>query len=341
MSRLRRSRASVSTSPGERGGATPPNTATLLALAGIGAGLATLLFLIDLPFDTTAEKDFLARPAALLWFLTIVTQISLWLIAAKLVAGRVGNLRAGIEKNGRTGPLIALVVLNLFILAVLFLFSFDWSWWPFASLPDYPLANRPVKIAVLYFVGVPLTLVPVYGVLLVRARVNSLVAPHKENANATEQVRRDHLVAFFDLREDLRSFLILAGTIVFTATLSVGALRSAILAAAPEDKQLAATFPAEYVLVYGLFFSLMLAAIYVPTYGAVRRFGEAIRNAYMTELDATPTSKEFRDWNEERTKLTEALKLNEGTLSTFRAGAFIAAPLLGSLVSLLLPSVKL
>jgi len=154
-------------------------------------------------------------------------------------------------------------------------------------------------------------------------------------------VRRDHLVAFFDLREDLRLFLILAGTIVFTATLSVGALRSAILAAAPEDKQLAATFPAEYVLVYGLFFSLMLAAIYVPTYGAVRRFGEAIRNAYMTELDATPTSKEFRDWNEERTKLNEALKLNEGTLSTFRAGAFIAAPLLGSLVSLLLPSVKL
>jgi hypothetical protein len=313
----------------------------MLILAAVGAGLATLWMLVDLPFDETAEKDFIARPAALLWFLTIVAQVSLWLIAATLVARRIGYLHKEVGTNGRGRPLPAVVALGLFILAVSFLISFDWSWWPFASLPDYPLANRSIKIALLYAFGVPLTLVPVYGVLLVHARGKSLVALQEGNGRSTDDVRREHLVTFFDLREDLRLFLIAAGAIVFLATLSVGALRSAILAAAPEDKKLAATFPAEYVLVYGLFFSLVLAAIYVPTYGVVRRLGEAIRNALLTKLTATPTSKQFRDWHEERTSLDKALGLDAGALSGFKAGAFIAAPLLASIVSLLLPGVSL
>ncbi len=88
------------------------------------------------------------------------------------------------------------------------------------------------------------------------------------------------------------------------------------------------------MLVYGFFFSILIAAIYLPTHLTLARVGNGIRDAFFPPI--SPTSPEWEERVAKREKLGNLLELQVGPLGRFKASAAILTPLLGSLIGLLL-----
>ena len=85
---------------------------------------------------------------------------------------------------------------------------------------------------------------------------------------------------------------------------------------------------------YGLFFSILVAAVYLPTYLTFANLGSRIRNAVLPALP--PTSPEWEEQTAKREMLGSVLGLQAGPLSQLKASAAILTPLVGSLIGLLL-----
>jgi hypothetical protein len=93
-------------------------------------------------------------------------------------------------------------------------------------------------------------------------------------------------------------------------------------------------FPKEHLLRYGAYFSLILALIYAPVYQRLVATGRRLLD------DACPADERVsRDWEtsyDKRKKLEELLELGVTTSGSFRAAVAITAPLVSSIVGLLL-----
>jgi hypothetical protein len=124
------------------------------------------------------------------------------------------------------------------------------------------------------------------------------------------------------------------GVILGAAIGSTAAFRNAVVASkglsgAAAERE----FPIEYVLLYGAFFSLLLASFYVPTY---LRLQLLARDVIARAIPVRQDTKDWEDHLERRQKLETVLKLDTGVMSSLTAGAAILAPLATSLVGLLL-----
>jgi hypothetical protein len=135
------------------------------------------------------------------------------------------------------------------------------------------------------------------------------------------------LTHFLQLRDELNVLLAIVGAIVGLGTLATGALRNAVVA-------VGVRFPSQYVLIFGLYYSALIALAYAPSYVAMRAAGEAIRERsapLVSPLDPT-----FADVVAKRKTLDELMQLNLSATSSFKAGVAILTPLAGSLVALLI-----
>jgi hypothetical protein len=94
-------------------------------------------------------------------------------------------------------------------------------------------------------------------------------------------------------------------------------------------------FPVDYVLLYGVFFTLLLALVYVPAYLKLQAAGRAIIADY---VPINPRTKDFAEEYEKRQQLTTLLRLDTSVASSFAAGAAIVTPLVTSLVGVILPT---
>lgn len=188
--------------------------------------------------------------------------------------------------------------------------------------PDY-VQNHTAKIAFLTLVGALVGLVAAQGVgvWLVHGGLKRLAAG---------DLRDDAAVpTFLTLQADLNRFLAVLGAILGLIVLSASAQRRTVLEFAP-----ATNFPYEGVLLYGLFFSILVAAVYLPTYVTLARVGEEIREAAFRAVP--PTSPEWTERTAQRASLTGVLGLDVNLATRFRTSVTIISPLIGSLVGLLL-----
>jgi hypothetical protein len=147
--------------------------------------------------------------------------------------------------------------------------------------------------------------------------------------SAEELATEKALETFLALQDNLHRFLGTFGAILGLIVLSTGAQRQAVLAYAPHTE-----YDSELVLVYGFFFSILVAAVYLPTYLTLARVGNDIRDAFYPAVP--PTSPEWEDRTAKRDKLGGVLELQVGPLSRFKASAAILTPLVGSLIALVL-----
>ena len=118
------------------------------------------------------------------------------------------------------------------------------------------------------------------------------------------------------------------------AVLATGGLRNAVLAYSASPGAHAVDFPREFVLMYGIFYSAVLALVYVPTYARLSEVGRAIRDRSLPAPEMTDQSWTRR--YEARTRADEFLQLGLSTSQSFRAGVAILTPLAGSLLGLLI-----
>lgn len=305
-----------------------PSTWLAAILAVGGALVATAVMFADYPFPPE-ETAFIETPAALLWLLSVAAQWMLWFVLVPPLAVALYAHREGFGWS----PVVSVGALAVLAVGFLLPATFGWPDLPLADLPEYPLTYHRAKIGAIYGVGLLVALMPALGLGLVRARLRGLFVQGKPSATQVQQ--------FLELRESMQHFLFLAGAFIFLAMLSVGALRNAILAQDPDDEALAASFPPEYVLLFGVYFSLLLALAYTPVYAGYLQVGGRMRDALVSPTPPAVGVAELKTWQDERADLESVLHLDVGVGESFRAGVVVFAPLAGSLVSLLLPGVSL
>jgi hypothetical protein len=137
----------------------------------------------------------------------------------------------------------------------------------------------------------------------------------------------------------LKRFLGALGAILGLLVLATAAQRETVLAydhtlhctpTCPKNFQ-----PIDYgyqlVLIYGLFFSILIAAVY---HLSLTNVGNQIRDKFFA--DVPPSAPEWQERTANREKLGSLLELDIGPLGRLKARAAILTPLISGLVGLLL-----
>jgi hypothetical protein len=292
----------------------PLLTATALGVGGFLLGV--LILFIDKPFVTTPKRLSDSGPFAL-WAWLIALQTGFWAAALQPLGAIVRELRPHFRPHraevvAPAAAFAALVVTFIVVANV-------------ARPLKNPLPNYHVKLVLLNLLGTSVALVGVIGISLVHAAL--------ADRFPRERTFDEHdLENLLRLQAQLRRLLALDGVIIGAAVLSSGALRNALLAYYKEIDP-TFSFPEEYVLVYGAFFSALLALVYAPAHERQRAVARRLRDAF-----APLPSPHEPSWSasyDKRSKLEELFELQLTTTASFRTGVAILTPLSAAAFSLL------
>jgi hypothetical protein len=285
----------------------------LLLLAGVAFGIAVLYG--DYASWDERHRDFARDSGAFnLWVGLMCAQTAVWAIALAWLLPVVRRLRREYGDENRSERIGSTAVILVLIVALAVGGPRRTHW------PDY-LQNHTAKIAFLTLVGALVGLVAAQGVWLVHGGLKRL---------ARGDLRGDLAVpTFLSLQADLNRFLSILGVILGLIVLSASAQRQTVLEFAPSTN-----FPYEGVLLYGLFFSILVAAVYVPTHLTLASVGASICDQAFPAVP--PSAPEWEERTAKRERLAATLDLDVGLVGRFKASVAIMTPLLGSLVGLLL-----
>lgn len=292
-------------------------TLLLMVLALAGALVVVAVLLADRALGTPGWADYTERrraaleePGWSLWLALLVGQGALWGVLVPLLARAHSRLRAELDARDLIVALSPLVALSVAVDVV-----------RYTTKADSPLPGHFGKVTVLTWLGTLVALVAVAGIVRVGRGAWSL---------RPEELADSGLATYLELRSHLRYFLFIAGAVVAGAVLSSGALQAAIEGYGDQ------TGRPEAVLLYGLFLSTLLAAVYAPAFGALRDAGERVLQ--QVEAKPRPGDAEWPLGTQRRRELRAFLELDTGVLESLRVGVVVLAPLASGLVSLLLPS---
>ena len=141
------------------------------------------------------------------------------------------------------------------------------------------------------------------------------------------------LSRFIFLKSRLQVFLNIAALTLSLGILGTAAMRSAVNAENGETY-----FPAEYVIMYGAIFTLLLLIAYVPVKMSFWAFGSDLA----AELMSSPpnTSPDLVKWLEDKGKLEKALDLDLTSLSALVGPIAAILPVLSGWIAILLGGTK-
>ena len=290
------------------------STWKLLAVLLAGALFGWVVVFGDFHWWDDTHRDFAGNGAFVLWAALMCAQTALWALALAWLLPTVGRLRIEYRDENRSEVIYstALIFGMIVLLA---------GGGPiFNAWPDY-VPRHAVKVGLLTLVGALVGLVAARGVWFVHGGLKKLARGDLRNESA--------LTMFLALQSDLYRLLQTLGAILGLIILSASAQRQAVLAYKPKTD-----YGYELVLVYGFFFSILVAAIYLPTQLTLARVGNSIRDEIFPSLP--PTAPEWQDRTEKRATLGTLLDLQLGPFGRFKASVAILTPLVGSLVGLLL-----
>jgi hypothetical protein len=310
----------------------------LAPLAAFIAGAlvaATLLFCDALAGSVVIDENawkragaFLDNPESVVWLTLLCAQAGIWAIVFAGSRGALRELAAGAELPVAIAGFSLIFVLVAFTVAVPALTT---------GAPTPLPGHRPklTGFIVLAFVAAGPWILAIWRIGTIARR---LAAGARAGASGwkTELATggKHPFDGYLGLRERLGHAVTILSVIVVGITLSTGALRLAVLkwnedpASGPDFE-----FPPASVLVYGGFFSLLLALVYLPVQLRVLELGRHLRD------DAAPvaSSDHWRgDAFKRRGEAEALLNLSAGPVASLQAGLAILAPLVTALVAALL-----
>jgi MFS family permease len=191
----------------------------------------------------------------------------------------------------------------------------------FTSL-EFPLYGHITKMVIIFTLTFFAILPAAIGLWLIN--------PAAEKAYAGETGSSDSYYQFIEsyksFRSDLQLYLAIAGILISMVVLSTEALRNALIDFQPANEDI---FSASMAIVYGLYFALVLALIYVPTFLQLQKLG---RN-FIDKIYPVKSLVEYGEKKDRRDQVEELLNLKIGVFANLRSGLFILAPLVTSLFS--------
>ncbi|HEX6699538.1 MAG TPA: hypothetical protein VF101_02300 [Gaiellaceae bacterium] len=297
----------------------PPLWLTL-ALAALGGVVGFADLFADRLWQTWSDPQWHAvrtGPYAL-WIVLISIQPALWFVSLIPLA-RV--LRTLAQYGSGAWRRIALLALEFAVLIAVGIVASN----HLVHLPDYLPAHRE-KLAAISVLGGLFGLAAAVGVWLTQEKLRGMEAAPITDGSVTDVL---------ETRDTLQNLFLFLGAIVGLAILGAAGERGAIAAYSDlSERKDPGSFPKEYVLTYGIYFSLLLALVYVPVHLKLRAVGHRLREHYF-ELPS-PTDSKWADVCAKRKTFDELLALNIGPAANFKAGLAILTPLIGSLTGLLL-----
>jgi hypothetical protein len=165
---------------------------------------------------------------------------------------------------------------------------------------------------------------PTIGATMLGIRRAALDGPTKPGPG-------EQLAFLVALQRLLQRLLALAGLLVALVTLETGAFMSLQRSVQQPPAQ-----PPEYILVFGGYGTLVVAAAYVPGWSAIQRRGRELCDALfpMTGVDQTP---ELIKTANERQQLERIIGTDRTLMADLQNGIAILAPLIAGTVAILLP----
>jgi hypothetical protein len=306
----------------------------LVAIAAIVICLVAAWVLRGATSDRRSTQ-FISKPQFVLWLIIFCAQAAVWVLAlvpiTRVTTRAFQTLRQSHQLAWHTAAGMIVSASLLLVLAVAFSIPpgqlphtgpFRGLARALRQLPQgdqWPLRHHTEKIDLIAGCGFLVGLVAIAGIWLTGMAFRPLA---RDGAPTAATLR-----AFLQQRNDLNTLLAIVGAIVGLGTLATGALRNAIVA-------VHIAFPSVYVLIFGLYYSGLIALAYAPSYLAMKAAGERIRDKG-AELVA-PCDKTFVEVIAKRRALEDLLQLNLSASASFKAGVAILTPLAGSLVALLI-----
>ena len=284
-------------------------------------GVVLLLY----PYDgTDKSKAFSQSLQFPIWVMLVGAQSSLWAVSAVAVFGWLRELKIHFVRNWKTlllsSALFVLLVWMPYLLAARFLIN----------SPIYlesPLQYHKAKIVILTAAGTTVALLAGMGLWVVHA---ALKDTFKDRASGREQISE-----FLRLRAYTQGFLSVAGAINGVATLSAWALHAAMHAYQAHQHQ--DEPPHLHVLLYGAYYSVVLALAYAPTHLALNAVG---RQICVNVLPVPSERGSWTDWESNRKVLEQLLQPQLTGKVLLERGGAIWGPFIGSILSLLLGGQK-
>jgi hypothetical protein len=298
----------------DRTGASEITTWKVILVFLLGAAVGFVVLFADLPSWDEGHRAAARSSAVVLWAMLMCTQTGFWLLALVWLRPTVRELPPGYRRANRNeivGSTIAILVIVV-TAAVAGIVRTPW--------PNY-LPGHPVKLGVLTVLGGLVGLVAARGVWIAHGGLKLLA---RKDLGSEES-----LSTYLSIQDCVGRFLGTLGVILGILVLSTGAQRRAVLSYDPTTQ-----YGFELVLAYGFLASILVAAVYLPTYLTLNDVGHRIRDAACPTLP--PSDDDWAVQTEKREKLGQLLGLDQGPFSRLKTSAAILTPLLSSLVGLLL-----
>jgi hypothetical protein len=294
-----------------------------------GRSAFSLLFRSPLVFSVLCPLSFVATGLFLglldpnragLWHLLMALQPALWLASVFGVFQELRSLRLDgpVRRSERTA-LVLCTLLAWFMSSFPFLVQLITRQ---GALPDDldVLLQLPHLRAKLLLMGMLQALVATLhtaGMLSVHIQ---LLAP--EAVGLDDEVPR-----YQRLQRRLARFLVFSAITIGMATLSLGAFHGVLLKVDPSQ-----VFEPSRVLGYGIYYTGLLASVYLPTRKTLTDLGEALAARFVRPVPAEGMS--WKDWSQEQEAVRVWLGLRSTALQDLQQGLAVLAPLLASLSAL-------
>jgi hypothetical protein len=308
-----------------------PRGTTILVWGVLGAAIGAVTVFGDVFSWTDHHQRFVHKGEFIVWFGLIVVQTTAWAIGLQLVR----EIRRGLRRADRRIA-FAVVVMAIFVglgvLAGAFVPA-HYHWHSYGYLE-----HRRWKIAILGVFGAAVAL---YGFETMWKIYRELDKRRREPVGPLDE----EIPRYLWLHDRLQQLIVLLGGAVGLATLAAGAERRVVgkwfeCDATPFQSFLGAdhcrplNFPAEYVLLYGFYFTTLLALAYGPVHLTLMAVGRRLRAVALADVPVT----DIETWQSKRSALNAVLDLDIATATSFRAALAILTPLIASLTGLLFGS---
>jgi hypothetical protein len=190
-------------------------------------------------------------------------------------------------------------------------------------IDQYPLPHSLEKFAVILAIGFITTILPAaVGIWLIRAGLRVVfnkIQPDEE-----------HIQQYLRFRDQLQQFISILGTVIGLATLATGAARKGLIAWGASVE----AYPLTIVLVYGAYYTVIVALVYIPTYSSLVEIGRGLLEAFFPK--SSPKSGNWTDMYAKRRDLEELLQLRTSVQHNLQSSVAVFAPLLSGILAALL-----
>ncbi|MBV9211921.1 MAG: hypothetical protein JOZ52_14865 [Acidobacteria bacterium] len=289
----------------------------VLGTAGFLAGFALMRYRYR---ADSQSRQFYGAEETLVWLSLMAAQTAVWAIVIAPLWKTLQAYAGYFFQNVAQVMLPIICLIALFLLPVLLLSKYIYR---------SPLKYHRGKLRIMSVTGGLIAAIAVINMLLIQA------ASYSVSGSTETQIK-----TYLSLRSELHTQLFFLGVIIGLATLATGALRNAILAAenrepaTPDKAKKRRAYPAELVLLYGLYYTMLLAFAYVPVYLRMLEVGGDIRNSlYSISASSLADPSSLQNNREAIGKL---LMLGTDPLTSLQAGVAILAPLASSIIAVLL-----